>query len=457
MLVSWDWLGTENSVARRTAVSVVRMVDVRNTLRRLKHQDALARLFAGSAGVLLIGLLAQMMAFIVVAKALGIVQFGQLTTITAVTNLAATWTGLACGEVMRRRVSRDKSHYPEALGHCILTIVVTGVVLSILVIWGLMAFMPVGNDRMQSLEILCLLVPTSIVLFGAVGQAENIFLAHDDFTSANLVNGGFAIARALTAICSCGLFGVTTLGDFAMWWLAVHVASLLICIVFVRRFGAPRWVILRNELWLGSNLAFSAFLTMLRLNLDILVLNVVSTPQVVGAYGVARRVVGIALIVPGAFDRVIYGKFAVAGADGPAATWRLAKGFLVYATAIGTVTSVVLFILAPYIPRVVGANFGESTTMVRILCWSVIFSAIQFVAFDALNASEQHGVATIVSGSANFAGAAMVGLLGTTLGVGGIYIALYLSDVVRGGALWLALGRQKRRQSKVMKKAGESS
>jgi len=406
------------------------------------------RLFVSSTSILMLGLVGQAVAFVVVAHYLVLAQFGQLVTITAITNLAGTWAGLSSGEVLRRRVSRDRSLYAEALGHSLITIFATGVIISILVIGGMMLFMPHVGDRWETFTILLLLVPSNVIIFSYVNQVEFIYLAHNDFTRANIVNGGSGIVRALTAVIACAFFGVVSLRDFAAWWAAAHVVMLLMCVIATRRFGMPRWRVLREELWLGGNLAFSSFLIMLRHSIDILVLNSIATPQFVGVYGAGRRIISAAIFVPGSFDRMIYGRLAVAGKGGPAATLRLAKRYLGYVLVISTATSCSLFLLAPFIPLIFGSNFVETVSVVRILCWILITTAIQFLAFDALNAADQHKVSAVVSGSANVAGAAMVVGFGSLYGTTGIYAALYLSDLIRGGALWLALVLLSQRQAR---------
>jgi len=408
------------------------------------------RLLVGSVSSLLIGVVAQAVGFIFLARYLGTLQFGHLMTITAVTALANAWCGFGPGEVFRRVVSREPRRYPEALGHTVLMITITGLVLTIILLAGMMLFRPDAVDPVDYMRILLLLVPTNVVMPSYINLVENVFLARGDFRRANLVNGGSGVARALAAVVACGVFGVASLHSWAIWWAGVHVGISIICLAATWRFGRPRWRILQKEVWLGGNLALSSFLIMLRHNVDILVLSAVTTPEFVGVYGAGRRLIGAALVVPGSFDRVIYGKLAIAGKRGPSASLRMAKKYLFYSIAISTVTSAALFLVSPFVTVVFGPAFGAASDVIRILAWTVIPTAVQFLAFDALNAAEHHKISAAVSGIANVAGAAMVVGLGSKYGTFGIYIALYLSDVTRGGGLWSALNLLGRRQDLAM-------
>ena len=417
-----------------------------NVVNFLRSKLPMLRRFAGSAGSLAIGIVAQAIGFVLLARYLGTVQFGHLVTITAVTALANSWCGFGPGELLRRVVSRDRSMYPQAIGHTVLMILITGIVLSVLVVAGMMLFVPDGSDPLEYLQILLLFVPTNVIFPSYINMVENVFLARGDFKRANIVNGCSGLARALAAVVACGIFGLSSLLSWALCWAAVHVVMCLLCLAAIWRFGRPRWRILQNEIWLGGNLALSSFFIGLRHNVDVLVLSAVTTPEFVGVYGAGRRVIGAALVVPGSFDRVIYGNLAVAGKNGASGSLKLARRYLIYSVAISGATSVALFLAAPFAPLIFGGAFGAASDVIRILAWTVITTAIQFLAFDALNASEHHKVSTIVGSIANAAGAAMVVVFGSVYGTFGIYAALYLSDITRGGGLWLALHWLARRQ-----------
>jgi O-antigen/teichoic acid export membrane protein len=411
------------------------------------------RALIGSISSLLMGTAAQAVAFVLLARYLGVTQFGHLMTITAVAALANTWCGLGSAEMLRRIVTRDPSMYSAALGHTLLLILLTGLALTTFIVPGMMLFVPAGVDRNEYLQIILLIVPTSVVAPSYVGLVESIFLARGDFRRANFVNGGFGVLRAVTAVVACIFFGVATLRSWAVWWAGSHLCMCVLCLVATWRFGAPRWRLLRKEFWLGWNLALSGFLIMLRSNVDVLVLSAVATPEFLGIYGAGRRLIGAALVVPGAFDRVIYGKLAIAGKHGPSASLKLARKYLVYSIAISGATSAALFVAAPYAPLIFGPTYSAASDVIRILSWTVVSTAVQFLAFDALNAADQHKLSALTSGIANIVGACMVVIFGRAYGTLGIYVSLYLSDIARGAALWFVLHVVSSRQARAAQPA----
>ena len=63
--------------------------------------------YIGSTAAMAIGIVAQLVAFVFLARYLGIEQFGLLMTITAATSLALNVCGLGAGEAFMRRVGRE--------------------------------------------------------------------------------------------------------------------------------------------------------------------------------------------------------------------------------------------------------------------------------------------------------------------------------------------------------------
>jgi O-antigen/teichoic acid export membrane protein len=398
-------------------------------------------LYVTSTSSMMIGIGAQSIGFIVMARYLGTEQYGHLTMITAVTALGAQWCGLGGVEAMRRRVARDPALYPAMLGHALILILGSGAVLSAALITGMALFVRIAPDPMENLQILTIIIPCNLMLNAWIVLTEQIFLARWEYARANVVNAGFGVARALAAVAAFVGFGVHSLHDWALWHGAVYAGASIGCAAAVWSYGAPRWRLVREELPLGVTICISGFLSALRQNVDLLALSVVATPAVVGAYGVARRIIGTAVVTGASFDRLVYSKLAAAGRGGAAATLRLATRYLAYAVMLAVATSAALFLVAPLLPWLFGRDFGAAVDMVRILCGTLVFVAVQFIAFDALNAADHHRTRLIAGGGASIAGAALIFGLTQLYGLSGTYVAAYLSEALIAAALWVSLKR----------------
>src|ERR1700712_2875429 len=82
-----------------------------------------------SSGSLATASLAQLATFAILARALGPAEVGLFVQISAVTAIAVQICGLGASDCLLRRVSREPESYPGLLGHNLVLIGLTGIVL----------------------------------------------------------------------------------------------------------------------------------------------------------------------------------------------------------------------------------------------------------------------------------------------------------------------------------------
>ena len=399
----------------------------------------MAILYVTSTGSLLVGLGAQLVGFIVLARHLGVEQFGHLLVITAATAVALSMSGVGTEEVMVRRCVREPALYPKLLGHSLILILVPGFCLSLLAVIGLNLLIHVTVGTLQNIEALSIFAFSNIILARWIALTEFIFIAQRRMTYANIVVAGFAVARALAAVIACLVFSVDRLNSWAFWHGGIHVVGAIACVAAVWRYGAPHWCLLHEEIWRGIHNSTMQLINNLRQNIDRLVLSAVVPPATVGAYGVASSIVQYSLVTLISFSRLYYPKLAIAGENGVSATYHLAVKYLVIVVGLGAVNSVGLFVIAPLVPWFFGKAFAESSHYLTILCWLPILVAIQNIAYDALGAAEEHGIRAGFYNTIGIIGAGLIASLTYLYGVNGAFVGIYFSFAVICVALWLIL------------------
>jgi O-antigen/teichoic acid export membrane protein len=397
------------------------------------------RLYVRSTGMLTVGIVAQSLGFVVLARWLGSSQFGYLATITAVTNIGSAWCGLGVGEAIRRRIGRDPSVYPAMLGHSLILLILSSVILTVVLSCGIASVIKVAPDPVENFEAILLLVLSNMVMFAWIGLTEQIHLAHCQFAAANRVNVSWGGARAAAALVACLGFGIDSVLGWAVWNAGTSVLVSIACAAGIARYGAPQWRLLREEVSLGVTLSVSASIAVLRQNADLLALSTVGTPHLAGVYGVARRIISTASVVGASFDRLIYAKLAIAGAKGPSETLHLAKRYVLYGIGLTGLTSAGVFLASPLLPVLFGQDFADAVWITQLLCWTLILTATQFIAFDALNAAEQHRIRLLVGSGVGFAGAALILVLSLAFGTTGTFVGVYLAEISMALALWQTL------------------
>jgi O-antigen/teichoic acid export membrane protein len=276
-------------------------------------------------------------------------------------------------------------------------------------------------------------------MFAWISMSEQILLAHDEVGRANLVNVSSGAGRAVAAVVACYGWGVKDLSDWAWWHFGFYLVICFGCTLAIAAYGRPRMVILWRDLGRGLTIAAAGLFTFLRRNADVLVLGAVASPAVVGVYSVARRIVGTADVVSASLDRLVYSNLAVAGADGPEATLRLAARYAGIATLLCGLTSIALYVAAPWVPLIFGAQYADAVGMIRFLAWLLILTSLHNLASDALNAAEQHEKRLAAETAAGLAATALMVGLTVLYTLNGMLISIYISGMLSVGALWSTL------------------
>jgi O-antigen/teichoic acid export membrane protein len=398
----------------------------------------MVRRYLASSGTLLIGVITQFTLFVILARALRVEQFGTFVVISAVTSLAASFCGVGAADAMVRRSARDLGEYGKLLGHGLILIAASGLCLAIVSTAVLALLVTASPSFVGNLFALANFSLAGIVLFAFISFAERVFIGRQDFLRANIVSGGFAVIRLLAGAVAWLGFGLHGLGQWALWNLVAHLVAAVAFGAMLYPLGRPIWRVDRRELRLGFHFSSPFFLDALRQNVDRISLSFVVPAAILGSYGAAIRLVQTSQIVVSSLNRIVYPQFArrahlgLSGAINPAIAYLVAVLAAVSATAVG------LFVAAPWLPTILGADYTPVVGYLRTLCWVVIPLGAQTVPYDVLGALDRHSIRAAV-----YNGVSAVGILFTALaiygfGITGAYVAIYVTQIAVVVALWSA-------------------
>lgn len=392
--------------------------------------------YAASSGSLFAANLAQLLTFAILARYLGAHDFGMFISMMAVTSIAIHICGLGATECLVRRVAQDRSIYPAMLGHNLILILITGIVLIVLGMLILPIWIELSSNVAGNLIGIFLMLVSNIVFTRLILLVEQIYIAHSDFVSANLSVVGFALARTIAAALACLAFGVSDVVHWATWQFGSHLIVLILYFYLLDRMGRPKFRIVRNELRLGFLFATPFIFRAIRQNIDLLVLGMLMPASIVGSYGVTRRIIDSSALSIEAMNRLVYPRLAVACAHGIHNGSEQAKKVLMAALLIGVLTSVSIFIIAPYLPILFGHEYDTLTNFTRILCWSTIFVAVWAVSTDMLGASGHHGPRATILNTANIVGAPILAFATWMAPPLGTFVSIYLIEIGIAIASW---------------------
>ncbi|WP_117192195.1 lipopolysaccharide biosynthesis protein [Rhizobium terrae] len=402
------------------------------------YRDLLPRVlsYAASGGSLIVSSAAQLLTFAILARFLGVHEFSLFVAITAVSTIAVFLCGIGGTECLVRRVARDHSMYPVMLGHNIILISASGILLIVVGAVILPYFFDISsNGAVNIVEIMMMLI-TNIILVRCILFSEQVFIAFSDFGAANKVVMGFALIRTTAAVLACIVFGVSTLSGWIVWQFTAHLVMLGFCLLALRRLGRPKFQLVREELRLGLFFSIPFILKAARQNADLLVLSLVTSAEIVASYSVARRIIDSSYLSVDALNRIVYPGTAKASQGGlHLATERVSKIFAA-ALAISIGAAVAIFILAPILPYLFGHDYTSLVSFVRTLCWVVIPVGCWAIAVEALGASGHQGARASVMGLGSLIGAGVAAWGTWYAPPAGTFVSYYLIEIAMAVAAW---------------------
>lgn len=410
-----------------------------------KLKDNLARFipmiasYMGSSGALLASSMAQLLTFAILARFLGVEQFGLYAIITAITNLGVQLCGIGAQESLIRRVAQNPASYPAMIGHAIVLSAVSGTVLFIVGMVILPLAVPASQDLATTLVTSALILFTNIILLKTISLSTQSFIAHSQFGTANRIDVVFAVARTTAAVLGCMVFGVSSVVQWAWWHFGAHFCVAILAMWRARQLGMPRLTLVFDEIRIGFLFSTQFLFKAIRGNADLLVLGTVASAEIVGSYSVARRILESSYLSVEALNRLIYPGSAARAANGIHNAWERTRKVAAATAVIATASAVAIFSLAPVLPWLFGSEYVSLVWLTRALCWIVIPMGIYSAALEALGAAGLQGTRAAIWNSGNLLGSALVALATYGFAITGTIASYYTVELCILVAAWWVL------------------
>lgn len=397
--------------------------------------------YMASGGSLGVSSAAQLITFAILARSFGVEEFSAFIAITAITAVAVQMCGMGAQEALVRRVAREPVLYPRFLGHNLLMSGASGALLVTLGLFILPKIFTLAPDPLANIVLFGLLLVANIVLARTILLAEQIFIAHSDFASANRNVICFALGRMAAAGLGCLVFGVDTLGEWAVWTFAAHLLIAAFSIRAVLPLGRPVWDVAGEEVRNGLMFCTPFILRALRQNIDLLLLSALTGAETVASYGVARRIVDSGYLSVEALNRLLYPGSAAATRDGLHQALRRFRKVLLVAVGISVFTVLIIVCLAPLLPLLFGSDYVSLPGFTRLLAPIIVLMAIYATALEALGSSGHHWHRAMIFNSAMLLGGAMIALATWLEGFSGTVVAIYATEIATAAVAWIMLLR----------------
>lgn len=353
-----------------------------SNLAQLRHKS----LVQGSAWMLIAqgsSIFIQAAYFIILARVLGAEDYGIFVGIAALAAVVGPFSGWGMGPILVKNVSRDRSLLSVYWGNAIVLTVISSALLTV----GCLLLAPQFFPPETSGILILLIFLADLLGLRIVEIASSTFVATQQLKHTAQIKIILTVSKLLAA--SGLLFFFKEAGTFV--WAILYCgstlfAALLACYMVNVMLEPPTVSIsrLKGDLLEGLNFSLSSSAFVINANMDRTMLTSMSTLQATGVYGAGYRFLEVCAFPILAIAGSTYARFFQAGIEGVKGSWAFGRKLLPLAFGYGIAITIMLYVLAPFAPWVIGDEYQEAVTLIRLLSFLPLIWAVQYILSDTL-------------------------------------------------------------------------
>lgn len=384
----------------------------------------------------------QGLVFIVLGRALGVEGFGAFAALLAVAGSLGQLSSLGTQMVMLRTAARDPASLPGMWGATLLVTCVTGALL-------LVASIPLSSWLAPAgvgIEHILLVGIAEIVAAPVSMIAVAAFQARERMGGSSVQLAAPAATRAAAAVVFWIIAASVT--EDLTWWCALYAAAGVLAAAFAlwsvrNRLGPARCRssgrAMRQVVADGWPFAAGGIGLRVLADIDKAMLARFDTLAATGGYAAAYRVADLLLMPTLALLTAALPRMFRIGEAGSPALIKYARVLAVPSLALGVLSSIVLWCLAPALPWVLGPSFTDAVTPLRWIAFLPLVALPRLLVQHVLVGVDRHrtAVAFIVSGAVLNIAMNLVAIPG--FGWKGAVAATYATEALMAVGMAIAL------------------
>lgn len=343
---------------------------------------------ARTLGSYLVGFGTQGLYFFLLARALGVEDFGIWAGALGLTTVFGGLVGLGAGNVLVVRVSKSRSLLGVQLGAALIYIIASALPL------GALAWVIGSSTSTVFAQVLVALLVSELIAVRIFDVALQVFQSQDDLGRNSLCRI-FGSALRLIAVVLFFLFGSHTVESWSYWYAwTTGLSAALSLLWVVQRFGLPRIHVntLKDTWRTGIFFAVGISSRTLYLEADKFILNKLGLSEAAGSLSASGRLITMAFAPIQALVYSSNTSFFRAGAVGPKELWKSMKRPLIYTVVYGLAAGGLICLFAPLASVVLGPSYEA---VPRFLIWLsplVLLNGLHYLLGDALMGLGRQGL-----------------------------------------------------------------
>jgi O-antigen/teichoic acid export membrane protein len=362
-------------------------------IARLRHSQ-----FAANTTKLALGqglrLSIQAAYFVLIARTLGPKQYGAFVAMASLVAVASPFAGFGSTIVLLKYVSRDRSQLAAYWGNGLLTIAVSGFLLSLVIL----AVSPFFLGR--EFVFLTIFVSLSdLFMIRVADLATFAFVALGRMGESARINVYITFTRLVGIIIISASIRHPTVRD----WTIAYTLGATVCFIyaFVRTTIVAGGIQVRpSQAWktLPESALFAVSISSATIynDMDKTMVGKIAGFAATGIYGAAYRIVDVSLVPVRAMLSAAYPEFFRLGIGGPTATKKYAYKLIKRSAPFGFAVTVALLLGAPILPHILGKGYSSTVEALRWLAVIPLLRCVHIFLADGLTGAGHQGSRTLV-------------------------------------------------------------
>ena len=349
----------------------------------------------------LINVFVQAAYFVILARSLGAKNYGSFVGVSALASLLFPFASLGSDDVLVKEVSVNRQAFPSYWGNTLLILSVNSLAISGCLLLFARVIFP---DDISQLAIAFLLVADLLGL--GLQEASNKALRAVGLVdkAAQLIVFN-TVSKLLAVICLVIFANRLSSSDHigvASWSILYFISSFIVssvALLIVNKMVArPRLNLSRVKSDIAQGIYFSIGMSANNINnnIDKTMLASMATLDATGIYASAYRFINIGDVPTLALFNASYPRFFQQGSLGLVSCLNFAKKLLPILLAYGIVCFAAFQIFAPWIPKILGAEYQNANSTLRWLAILPLINGLQLLVANTLTGLGYQKIRSII-------------------------------------------------------------
>jgi O-antigen/teichoic acid export membrane protein len=333
--------------------------------------------------------------FVVIARVLGVEEYGAFVSILSLAGLIYPFASWGTGEILIKHVSRDRTVFSEYWGNSLFIPCSFGAILIVILLFLINFIIP----KDLSLIVVSLLLVSELIFKMIADSAGKAFLAVNMIDKVAQLNLLFSVKNLFAVIIFITFFPTKNLATWSVLYFGSTLGLAVISIALVNYLIEPPKLSLsrfKAEIIQGFYFSVDVAASNINQNIDKTMLPRLSTLEATGIYGAAYRLIDVAFAPVNSLMTAAYAKFFQNGASGIKGNINFAIRLSFIGGFYGLIASLGMFFLAPFVPYILGNEYQAVVEVLRWLSPLLLIVSVQYFAADTLTGAGFQGVRSAI-------------------------------------------------------------